>query len=164
MVDAQAMLRTAKLSECGTYRYQLTRQWGPDIAKWVCFIGLNPSTADALKDDQTIRKLIGFTERWGYEGFRIVNLYAFRSRHPKVMRVAADPIGPLNEQWLVRTATESRLVVACWGNHITARARGPFVLQTLRAVGVRPKCFGKTMDGHPKHPLTLAYSTELVDL
>lgn len=160
------MLKAAEISECGTYRYQLTRQWaeGVDLTRLVCFIGLNPSTADATKDDQTIKKLTGFTERWGYDGFRIVNLYAIRSRHPKVMRVAPDPIGPMNEQWIVRTARESQLVVACWGNHITTRNRGPSVLQLLKAIGVQVKCLGKTRDGQPKHPLFLPYETPLVDI
>jgi len=55
---------SAVISKCGTYRYLLTRQVSssPSIAT---FIMLNPSTADAEKDDHTIRKCIGFTKLYG---------------------------------------------------------------------------------------------------
>lgn len=167
------MFKSAELSSCGEYRYILRRRWngpesawpeGPPDARWVCFVGLNPSTADAIDDDQTIRKLIGFSKRWGFDGFKIVNLFALRSRDPAALRGHAAPQGPANEEWITAGAVSSVMTVVCWGAHAMARARGPQVVGLLRAHKVRPKCFGKAAGGAPLHPLRLPYSTQLCDL
>ena len=47
------------------HRYGLWRIWDDDLPK-VLFIGLNPSTADELKNDPTIRRCIGYAKDWGY--------------------------------------------------------------------------------------------------
>jgi hypothetical protein len=48
--------RGAEFSPCGKYRYALWRIW--DFKKPLAmFIGLNPSTADASKDDPTIKRV-----------------------------------------------------------------------------------------------------------
>jgi hypothetical protein len=55
----------AVVSECGLYSYSLTRRWahGPKAL----FVMLNPSTADAMVDDPTIRRCIGFARRQGVQ-------------------------------------------------------------------------------------------------
>lgn len=68
---------SAEISECGTYRYTLTRKWGE--GRKCVFIMLNPSTADATKDDRTIRRCIGFAKREGCGSLTVVNLYAYRA-------------------------------------------------------------------------------------
>ena len=58
--DAQwdeGMRSDALISPDGRYRYWLTRQWGEGMR--VCWVMLNPSTADASIDDPTIRRCIG---------------------------------------------------------------------------------------------------------
>ena len=42
-------------------------------------IGVNPSTANESKSDATMRKVMGFAERNGYDGFVMLNLYPQRS-------------------------------------------------------------------------------------
>lgn len=43
----------AKISECGLYRYELTRHWSE--GRGICtFVMCNPSTADASHDDPTM--------------------------------------------------------------------------------------------------------------
>ena len=63
-----------------TYRYRLWRQWrGDDLVadpKTCAFILLNPSTADHLNDDPTIRRCVAFAKAWGYRRLEIVNLFA----------------------------------------------------------------------------------------
>ena len=42
------MYKGAVISSCNKYRYQLERTW--DVERfYACFIGLNPSTADAVE-------------------------------------------------------------------------------------------------------------------
>ena len=65
--------RSAVLSDCGNYRYQLHRTWDESLPKCM-FMMLNPSTADADIDDNTIRRCIGFAKLWGYGGLMVGNL------------------------------------------------------------------------------------------
>ena len=74
------MIRQAVLDPTGRYRYFLARDWGngPRVA----FVMLNPSTADAEKDDATIRRCVGFAKLWGFASLGVVNLYGFRCTSP----------------------------------------------------------------------------------
>lgn len=56
--------RDAVFSPCGKYRYALTRRVGPG-KQAAAFILLNPSTADAERDDPTVRRRIGFARQRG---------------------------------------------------------------------------------------------------
>lgn len=108
------MVRGAKLSDDRLYRYGLWRKW--DDRPKVMFIGLNPSTADEVEDDPTIRRCIGFANSWGYGGIVVANLFGFRATDPTALQKATDPIGPENDEWLYRLADEAALVVGAWGN------------------------------------------------
>jgi hypothetical protein len=79
----------AWLSGDGTYRYTLFRRWGQlfaEDAKPLVWVMLNPSTANADLDDQTVRKVRGFTVRAGYSWLCIVNLFAYRTGSPTILR------------------------------------------------------------------------------
>lgn len=149
---------SAVFSKNRKYRYTLTRQgWGGTGT--VMFIGLNPSTADGLHDDATIRRLIRFTQDWGYDGFIMTNLFAFRATDPRDLRRALNPIGQENDAWLHITASKCQLIVCCWGNHGEYLNRGARVIRQLKNV-YRLHCFGLSRDGNPLHPLRLAASTQ----
>ena len=69
--------RYANISADGVYRYYLLRLWdGDDYGDKCTFIMLNPSTADHMVDDPTIRRCVGFAEREGCTGLEVVNLFA----------------------------------------------------------------------------------------
>jgi len=125
-------------SEDRAHRYILQRSplglGGEGTVAW-CM--LNPSTADERNDDPTIRRVLGFSEAWGYERAIIVNLFAFRATDPKVMRAAADPIGPNNDAWIMRAALEARETICAWGVHGAYLERDRHVLRMLRAGGAR---------------------------
>ena len=76
---------SATISSCKKYRYKLTRSWDRDKG-YVLFIMLNPSTADASKDDLTTSRCINFAKKWGYGGIMIGNIWPFRAKRPKDLR------------------------------------------------------------------------------
>ena len=79
----------AELSEDGQYRYWLSRRLSMG-ERAVLFVGLNPSTADATKDDPTIRKCVGFASRWGYDWLYMGNVHAYRSTNPEGLKPLDD--------------------------------------------------------------------------
>lgn len=150
-MNPKGMASGARFSRCRRFRYALWRQWDMERPS-VMLIGLNPSTADAHRNDPTIRRCIGFARDWGYGGVRVLNLFAFRATYPSDLKAARDPIGPRNDEWLQRDAGRCARVVACWGND------GAF---QDRSAGVRAM-LGKRLDvirinasGEPAHPLYL---------
>jgi hypothetical protein len=105
----------AKFSGCRAYRYALWRTW--DISKpYALFIGLNPSTADEVEDDPTLRRCIDFSKSWGYGGVYMANLFAYCATQPEVMKKAVAPIGPENDAWITQLASTAGVVIAAWGN------------------------------------------------
>lgn len=155
----------AELSPCGQYRYALARVWRPFTSRGLV-LGINPSTADAAKDDATTRKLIGFGRRWGWGGYALVNPFAFRATDQRRLLSVADPVGPENDRHLAELLEGSDQVVCAWGPAKTAAVRR---LLDARLAQLAPLldgrellCLGTTADGSPRHPLMLAYDTPLV--
>lgn len=142
----------AAFSPCRTYRYALFRRWGSGPT--VCWLMLNPSTANAFQEDATSRRVRGFTQRLGnYGGYVIVNLYSLRSTDPKALWTHKDPIGPLGDQFITEQAGERTNVIAAWGSHGTRNNRGNHIADQLAQAGVTLHCLGTTSNGQPKHPL-----------
>lgn len=114
------------------------------------FVCLNPSTADASTDDQTVRRCRGLTERWGYGGFQIVNLFAYRSTDPNGLKEVEDPIGPENDRFIkAATGLDAALIIAAWGEDGSKTHRSTDVLEMIdRGMD----CLGYTKYGHPRHP------------
>jgi hypothetical protein len=148
--------KEAIISEDGMYRYLLVRSWDIELPS-VCFIMLNPSTADATQDDPTIRRCIAFARKWGFGTLRVVNLYAFRATDPAELKTATDPVGPLNHEYLQAAVAASQLCIAAWGVHATVE-RAAEVCTVVNEL----KCLGVTQNGEPRHPLYVAGSTEPV--
>jgi hypothetical protein len=152
------MKSDAIISPCGLYRYSLRRCWD-ETRTGVAFCMLNPSTADALKDDPTIRRCIGFAKRWGFGSLEVVNLFAYRATSPADLWPLADPIGPENDAHIKNAVGRASLIVAAWGIHGTHRRRG----EDVAARWQEAKCLGVTKDGHPRHPLYIPSVTPLMD-
>ncbi len=154
-------LKTATLSDCGMYRYRLGRTWDPS-EPGVCFVMLNPSTADASIDDPTIRRCIGFARRFGAGWLSVVNLFAFRATDPRALLNAAYPIGPDNDRYIVEAADDCAMVVCAWGAHGAIGGRADAVRDLLAPRVMY--ALGTTKDGHPRHPLYVAGAAPLVTL
>ena len=144
------MERSAVISDDGLYRYRLTRTWA--LGPRVTFVMLNPSTADADVDDPTLRRCMGFASSWGFGGLDVVNLYAYRTPSPNVLRSAGYPVGPENERYLREAGESGDLLIAAWGGN----AQDSRVREVLALPGFeRLRCLKVTKHGQPSHPLFL---------
>lgn len=161
-VRLPAVSAKAEFSSDGAYRYTLHRDWGgmfdpePRVLVW-CM--LNPSTADDKRDDPTIRRCIGFSQRDGYTGLVILNVFALRSTDPRGLALVDDPVGPDNDRWLAEYAAGSDVVVA-WGAYRHQRITEVGVMLD-GLTGGRLRCLGTTNNGSPRHPLYVAGDTKL---
>lgn len=147
----------AVISECGRYRYALTRETGyPGGEGTVLFVMLNPSTADATTDDPTIRRCLGFARQWGYARLAVGNLFALRATDPReLLSSAVDTVGPENDSWLDQLAGGAAETIAAWGAH---RAAAPERVRRVLAVVEfwgSMRCLGQTKTLAPRHPLYL---------
>ncbi len=141
----------ARFSRCGRYRYTLWRRWDAK-RQLVMMIGLNPSTADAEKDDPTIRRCIRFARDWGGGGLIMTNLFAFRATDPTDLKQAADPVGPRNDFWIRRTSQACPTLVAAWGNDGAWMGRSRLIRERF---GPRLQVIRLNRSGEPAHPLYL---------
>ena len=149
----------ATLSPDMRYRYRLWRTWDASRPR-VAFVMLNPSTADARRDDPTIRRCIGYARAWGFGGLEVVNLFAFRATDARTLHKAADPVGRANDRHIRCAIRSAGLVVLAWGAHRMARDRAAKVRPLFSRT--RPRCLGLTRSGAPRHPLYLRRDVPLV--
>lgn len=151
----------ASFSRCGRYRYALQRQLEASGQGAVLFVMLNPSTADACRDDPTIRRCIGFARRLGARRLLVGNLYAYRATLPRQLFAAEDPVGPGNDRWLRRMARQVDRIVVAWGAHAVPE-RVQRVGRLLAGVHSEPLlALGLTVSGQPRHPLYLPRDAQL---
>lgn len=152
------MKKTAIISLCGKYRYQLGREWadGPTCV----FVMLNPSTADAKEDDHTIRRCIGYAKREGCGKLLVVNLFAHRTKSPKIMRAAPDPVGVANDDWIEETVRGAKVVIAAWGTNGDHHGRARTVRRFLSDTPMY--ALGLTKGRSPCHPLRLRLDAPLI--
>ncbi len=147
----------AIFSEDRRYRYTLWRVWNPRL-QLLMQIGLNPSTANEIRNDPTISRGITRAYRDGYGGFLMGNLYAYVSTNPKALLEDGDKVGELNDAYLRLMVKMSLKQLCGWGSFPEAGKRAPAVLGML----TNPHCLGINADGQPKHPLYIAYDVPMV--
>jgi len=153
-------LSEARLSDC--HRLLLSREWlgNGGTVNWIM---LNPSTADDIFDDPTIRKCRGFSQRWGFSRLVVTNLFTFRATAPSDMKTCA------RSDWaravgyadgvLIEQATKADLIVAAWGVHGNFMGRADDVLNRVLPSS-KLYCIGRTKYGFPLHPVMAAYVTK----
>lgn len=131
--------------------------------------GVNPSTADEQKPDATMRKVVGFALRYGYDGFIMLNIYPQRSTnihnlpneicdtyHTQNLKTIKSILGQISTPNILMAYGDSirhkKYLRNCLNDIL-------MVLQPLNAnyfqLGVLTK------RGNPWHPLMRAYNTEL---
>lgn len=173
MIDEFSSNRTgwARFSDDRKLRYRLARAISEEGRIWmisrevalasgfnlrrVCFLMLNPSTADAFKLDPTISKCCQFAQRWGADVLEVVNLFALRSTDPKGLDTVWPLVGAdeINDAEILAACTGATRVIAAWGNHAHRGERGAYVRKMLVDRGIKLEHLGTTKEGYPLHPL-----------
>lgn len=121
------------------------------------WIMLNPSTADAHKDDPTILRCIRYSKQWNFDELFVVNLFPLRASHPTDCRrwVTEDPEASsaiFNNVALIQDRARDALsIIAAWGAGSWYQAQAGVVELALKRYPLY--CLGKTQSGAPKHPL-----------
>lgn len=143
----------AIFSPCRKYRYVLWREW--DKTKpMVAFIGLNPSTANEVKNDPTIRKVTKFARTWGYGGVYMLNLFAYISPYPEDLKTCEDPLGE-NDRWLDAYLAKSDKIIFSWGR-FDVFGRDKEIMERYP----NAYCLIKNNNDTPRHPLYVPDNTE----
>lgn len=185
----------AVFSEDGAMRYRLARSlaehplivdasaprygfgtvgvWGIDWPIRVVFLMLNPSTADAFKDDPTIARCTTFARAWGAHMIE-VNLFALRATDPRELKkcgIGFRGDDPTNNGAILAACRYAHTVVGAYGKHGSLGHRDALIHSHLRdhaAIWATSRsgspmfrCLGTNNDGTPKHPLYLKNDTQL---
>ena len=147
------MIREAEFSIDKKERYSLKREWDKSKNK-ILYIMLNPSFADEKKDDPTIRRLISFTKKFNSGGFLVGNIFTTITPNPKEID-RSKGISDKNFKELFKLINKVDQIVYAWGNTVEEP-------QFLKELILIPKCFGKNLNGTPKHPLYLPKNSKLI--
>jgi hypothetical protein len=149
------------LSDCGTYRYRLWRQWDktrPTIA----FLMLNPSTADHLTEDPTIKRCMSRAAAGNFGRLEVANLFPLRATDASALLTHPNPLGPVKtaDGAVMDALDRASMVICAWGAHPAAASRAADLMHIFGIVGWRSRLYhlGVNKDGSPKHPLYIAAS------
>ena len=145
------MENACTFSPCRRSRYSLIHQMRPGGRRLV-WIGLNPSTADEQQLDPTLRRIRAFSLVWGFDEFVMLNLFAYRTKDPALMKAQADPVGPRNDATLLKHARAAERVIAAWSRDGAHQGRAGHVQKLLAG---RLECLRRNADQSPAHPLYL---------
>jgi len=148
------MIREAEFSIDKKDRYSLKREWDKSKNQ-ILYIMLNPSMADDKNDDPTIRRLIDFTRKFEYGGFLVGNIFTTITPNPKEID-RSKGMSDKNFEKLLNLIYKVDKIVYAWGNSVEEP-------QHLKELILSPKCFGKNLNGTPKHPLYLPKNSKLID-
>jgi len=154
--DLEIIDSGADFSADRKYRYSLWRVWDKSLPK-VMYIGLNPSTANEIKNDPTVKSCMRIAKSNGYGGIYMMNCYAFISTDPKllILNPAEDE---LNNVKLKEISEICETIVFAWGNFEVAKSRG------LELLNIFPDAMALTVNksGSPKHPLYCKSDTKFI--
>lgn len=147
-------------------RYSLTNKGDNTLIVF----GINPSTADKNKPDPTMRRVMGFAERYGFDSFVMLNVYPLRATNPAALPQECDAaIHTANIREIVSVVSshpEASILLAYSGNINSRKYLRPCLRDIIDALKpYNPKYFqigtALNRDGSPKHPLMAPYSSAM---
>ena len=161
------MIRKAHFEEFDGHKHRLllTRSWR-DNRPNVVIIGLNPSTANGVTDDNTIKRIIGIADYNGYGSFHMLNLFTLVSSKPSDL-LKYPPLHPDTDKWVGIAKHSSNDVIFMWGDIVRQlKSVGERRVQDILHIfkNHRQFVFALTVKGYPWHPLLLPKKTKLIEL
>ena len=154
-------------SRCGSYRWILKRELISG-EKTVIFIGLNPSKANSVNNDNTLKRIINFCSRWNYKNVYVINLFGLISKSPYQLSKSKDPVGENNDLITLKALEFWVKNLNCdlwlgWGDKGKLFSRDNRVINLIRNFSKldsnennysrRILSLGLTQKGNPRHPL-----------
>ena len=162
---------TAVYSDCGNYRYSLTRSWAPESAK-LLFLMHNPSKATEFLNDEIIMECqnfayvchqqIDFLPRIG--SFRVCNLYPAFAPQKEYMKLIPSEILIENDQHIERACDWADYVICAWGQPQNERRSEDVKVIVKRNVSSTKILYFGLYASHPRHPITGVKMMPLSDL
>ena len=152
------MIKGADFSPCRKYRYKLWRIWDETLPL-AMFIGLNPSTADEVKDDNTVSNVDKIAKTNGYGGFYMMNSFPFVSTDPKQLTDLNN--NDINDSALLEVSKKCEDVVFVWGSFKIMKDTNRD--KQLVKMFPKAKVLKVNKDQSPKHPLYCNSKTILKD-
>jgi hypothetical protein len=162
---SEPIVRTALIE--GGYRFEAKRAWG--LGPCILWNLLNPSLADGKRDDPTMRRMIGFSYRWGFGSLIVVNMNPLIS--PTIDKLRAwrrdwNNNGSegyrkyvFNTDVVGEHIKHADTVVAAWGNEASPDDVQEYIEDVTFDfdndvhLPVTWMCLGTTKSGAPIHPL-----------
>ena len=145
-------------------RYALTK----DGSNPLLVIGLNPSTANETKPDNTMKSVLRIASYNNYDGFVMLNLYPLRSTCPAKLPEQSDTEIYENNIHVIKDILEKYPesdILLAYGNNIIQkkylRQYAEEIIKMLREMGRNILCIGVTKCGMPKHPLYASSNSAL---
>lgn len=127
-------------------------------------IGINPSTAEPEKMDNTMKSVERIAMGNGFDSFIMFNVYAQRATDPNQMNKEINPMLHKENmeafQWILENSGKKPIIWAAWGTNIERRTYLKECLRDMINISNRYKAIwckvGKcSVKGHPHHPLYL---------
>lgn len=142
------IIRSAEFSTDRKHRFELIRDW---------------SDAGEDKDDMSVRKMIGFADRWGYNGIAVTNLRPDVATDPRDLGQWIG-VHPRNAEFQLKWITRGALLVAAWGSQPREVERSiamPYLIYRVRDLSSPAvlHCIGQNLRGTPRHPSRAAYTS-----
>lgn len=143
----------AKFSDCGNYRYTLTRYLPGDGSVRHVHM-LNPSTADECGDDPTVRQMLNRALADECSVLYVTNAYALIATNPRALECTEDAVGPENDWWIEEIARGADEIVFASGNRGAERLRAVYELVCKANPLARKHQLGETLtkQKQPRHP------------
>lgn len=142
------------------FRYALWRIW-ERTGDYLLFIGLNPSTANDIKDDPTVRRLVGLAKSWRFGGLFVGNLFSLVTPNPTELFLSScvEQMNGPNDAAIKRMRELSTFAMVGWGNEGQYAGKKPEAVLSL--LGEPVYCIKTNKTGEPIHPLYSPLSSKL---